>query len=187
MKNGTFKFIWDMGGLLMKQKVKEGQARVVLWDDIKDDLHPEMKVSPIAAIPHKSRAYRAILDLSFVLGLTDGGRIAAVNETTTKTAPKGACDQLGNSLKRLIHAFATTEKDAKVFMAKWDIVDGFWWLVGRPGEEWNFAYVLPQKEGEKQKLLSQHHSRWDGWNHQLISVRHRKRLGMWPQTTLKCQ
>ena len=102
----------------VEQKVKEGQARVVLWDDIKDNLHPKMKVSPIAMIPHKSQAYRAILDLSFVLSLMDGGRIAAANETTTNTAPKGACNQLENSLKRPIHAFATTEKDAKVCMAK---------------------------------------------------------------------
>jgi hypothetical protein len=29
-------------------------------------------------------------------------------------------------------------------MAKWEVKDGFWRLDGQDGEEWNFAYVLPQ-------------------------------------------
>jgi hypothetical protein len=45
-----------------------------------------------------------------------------------KTAPKGAIDQLGHSLTRIIHAFAETEEDARIFMAKWDIKDKFWRL-----------------------------------------------------------
>ena len=38
-------------------------------------------------------------------------------------------------------------------MAKWDIKDGFWRLDCEKGEEWNFAYVLPQKEGAPVKLV----------------------------------
>lgn len=49
------------------EKVAQGQARVVLWDDIKDAPPPQLKVSPIALIPHKSRMFRAILDLSSVI------------------------------------------------------------------------------------------------------------------------
>ena len=41
-------------------------------------------------------------------------------------APKGAIDQLGHALTRIIHAFAEVEDDARIFMAKWDIKDGFW-------------------------------------------------------------
>jgi hypothetical protein len=33
----------------------------------------ELKLSPIAAIPHKSKAYRSILDLLFCLHLKNGG------------------------------------------------------------------------------------------------------------------
>ena len=29
-------------------------------------------------------------------------------------------------------------------MAKWDIKDGFWHVNCTAGEEWNFAYVLPE-------------------------------------------
>ncbi len=32
-------------------------------------------------------------------------------------------------------------------MAKWDIKDGFWRMDCEKGEEYNFAYVLPQEEG----------------------------------------
>jgi hypothetical protein len=74
------------------KKVRTNQAQIVAWDDIKDDPPPQLKISPIAAIPHKSKAYQSILDLSFHLRLENGGVRAAVNETTTKTAPKGAID-----------------------------------------------------------------------------------------------
>ena len=48
-----------------------------------------------------------------------------VNESTTKTAPRGAIDQLGHSLSRIIHAFEEVDDGVKTFMAKWDIKDGF--------------------------------------------------------------
>ena len=47
------------------QKVKEGYCRLVKWDDIKDNLPENLKISPIAAIPHKSRKYRMILNLAY--------------------------------------------------------------------------------------------------------------------------
>ena len=53
-----------------------------------------MKVSPIAAIPNKSKAFRSILDLSFLLKLTAHGRVSSVNKNSDKTAPGGAIDQI---------------------------------------------------------------------------------------------
>ena len=53
-------------------KVVKGQVRAVLWDDIMDNHPGQLTVSSVAAIPHKSRAYRSILYLSFVLRLEDG-------------------------------------------------------------------------------------------------------------------
>ena len=38
---------------------------------------------------------------------------------------------------RIIHAFAETEDKARIFMAKWDIKDGFWRLDAEEGTEWN--------------------------------------------------
>jgi hypothetical protein len=68
----------------VQDKVKKGQARMVLWDKIKGKHPCQLKVSLVVAIPHKSQAYCSILDLSFLLRLTDGMAIPSVNETTTK-------------------------------------------------------------------------------------------------------
>ncbi len=127
----------------------------MLWDEIKGSHPRQLKVSPVAAIPLKSRAYRSILDLSFALRLTDGGSLPSVNDTTMKLAPSGAIDQLGHSLKRIIHAFAEADDDAVTLLVKWDIQDGIWswWLNCQKGEEWNFSYVLPQAAGEPTRLV----------------------------------
>jgi len=131
-----------------KLKVERGQAKLVRWDDIKHNPPPELKISPIAAVPHKSKAFRSILDLSYKLKLKNGGVVSSVNDTTEKLAPQGAIDQIGETLSRIIYAFAETDDDAKIFMAKWDIKDGFWRMDGEEGQEYNFAYVLPQPPGE---------------------------------------
>lgn len=135
------------------EKVAAGQARIVDWRDIMHDPPPQLKISPISMIPHKSRKYRTILDLSFSLQLKDGGRVPSVNEASIKSAPKGSIDQIGHSLSRIIHAMAAAPPDAKVFMAKWDIKDGFWRMDCAEGEEWNFAYVLPELGKMNTKLV----------------------------------
>ena len=117
------------------------------WDSIKANPPAELKISPIATIPHKSRAYSSILDLSFRLRLEISGFQEAANNTTMM-APGGAINQIGKYLSRIIHAFAEAKEDTKIFMAKWDIKDGFWQMDCREGEEWYFAYVLPHLEGE---------------------------------------
>ena len=66
------------------EKVRVGQANLVLWDNIKDNPPPHMKISPIAAIPHKSKVFRSILDLSFSLRLKNGGILESVNDSTVK-------------------------------------------------------------------------------------------------------
>lgn len=126
---------------------------MVLWFDIKDNYPRQLKISPVAAIPHKSRAYRSILDLSFALLLEEGGVVESVNDTTEKLAPRGAIDQLGHSLKCIIHTFAEADDDAVILMAKWDIQDGFWRLNCREGKEWNFCYVWPQAPGEPRRIV----------------------------------
>jgi hypothetical protein len=61
--------------------------------------------------------------------------------------PRGALDQLGRALSQIIHAFAKADDNDKILMAKWDIKGGFWCMDCEAGEEYNFAYVLPQEEG----------------------------------------
>ena len=125
------------------EKVLNGQARIVKWNDIRHNPPPQLKISPIAMVPHKSRPYRAILDLSFPVRMHMAEDVPSVNTNTVKTAPQGAIDQIGHVLPRIIHAFASVSDSDVVFMAKWDIKDGFWRLDCEQGEEWNFAYVQP--------------------------------------------
>ncbi len=65
------------------------QAHIVAWDDIKDNLPQQLKILPIVAILHKSKAFRSILDLLFCLCLHNGGVRAAINDTTEKNSTKG--------------------------------------------------------------------------------------------------
>jgi hypothetical protein len=101
-----------------KEKVMAGQAQIIVWDDIKDNPPPKLKVSPITAIPHKSKDFQSILDLLFWLRLRNGGFLDSVNDTTIKLAPKGALNQLGHALSRIIHTFVVVDDNAKIFMAK---------------------------------------------------------------------
>jgi hypothetical protein len=39
------------------EKVNARQSRIVEWDSIKDNPPNQLKISPIAAIPHKSRGF----------------------------------------------------------------------------------------------------------------------------------
>ena len=84
-----------------------------------------MKVSPIAAIPHKSKSFRSILDLSFSLKLNPHGRVTSVNEKSEKTAPGGAIYQIGHVLLSLIRAFSEAPDCANISQEKWDIKDIF--------------------------------------------------------------
>jgi hypothetical protein len=129
-------------------KVAAEQAILVHRDDIKDDRPPQLKISLIATIPHKSKVFRSILDLLFTLHLSDGSKLPSVDDTTIKPAQSGAINQLGHSLSRIIHAFAEVDNDNKIFMAKWDVKDGFWHVECRECKQWNFADMLPQPTGE---------------------------------------
>jgi hypothetical protein len=117
------------------EKVQAGQAKLVMWDDIKDNPPAQLKILPIAAIPHKLKAFCSILDLSFCLQLKHERFLSLVNDATVKLAPQGALDQLGHALSMIIHAFSKSDNDTKIFMAKWDIKDGFWQMDCQAGEE----------------------------------------------------
>ena len=67
-------------------------------------------------IRHKSRKFRAIIDLSYTIKLMQR-RIKAVNNTTTKTAPWGAMDQMGHVLDQIIYAFTEADEDNVFFRA----------------------------------------------------------------------
>lgn len=87
----------------------DGFAELIYLDEIEHLLESEewahLKISPIAMVPHKSRKYRAILDLSFSLKVF-GMEIPSVNENATFTVPQHSMQQLGNALPQLIESVA---------------------------------------------------------------------------------
>jgi hypothetical protein len=70
--------------LEVEEKVKNGQARLVRWKDICHRPPTNLKISPVAMVPHKSRPFRAILDLSFSLRLSPTKVVPSVNSMTEK-------------------------------------------------------------------------------------------------------
>jgi hypothetical protein len=127
------------------EKVKHGYARIVKWNTIKNNVPEKLKISPIAMIPHKTRKFRAILDLSFNL-YHKGKKYTSVNETTLKHSRAESMIQLGLTIKRIVATMAQYKNPDMPFkFAKIDIKDGFWRMAVNDENAWNFCYVLPAK------------------------------------------
>jgi hypothetical protein len=126
------------------ERVNEGLCRLINWDDIKDNFPNNLKISPLAAVPHKSRLYRMILDLSFQL-LVNGKQLDSVNNSSDKSlAHQESMYELGNVIPRIIWAMALSKDKTTPFMfTKVDLKDGYWRMAVNADDAWNFAYVLP--------------------------------------------
>jgi hypothetical protein len=149
-----------------QEKIKHGYARVVKWGDICRNIPKKLKISPVAMIPHKSKPFRCIMDLSFTL--YEGGKAYhSVNATTNKQSLWQSMAQLGLCVQRLIATLADNHNLEKPFyFAKLDIKDGFWRMAVSDDDAWNFAYVLPSlKEltDEKETELVIPNSLQMGW------------------------
>ena len=92
--------------------------------------------------PHKSRKYRAILDLS------------SVNEATKETEPAEVIEQVGTVIPRIIKALAIALLlEDRIYFSKLDIKYGFCIMVFEVEEEWNFAYVMTNHLEAPNKLV----------------------------------
>ena len=128
-------------------KVRQGFAKILKYGDICENMPPQLKVSPAACIPHKSRKFRVILDLSFRLRYKNTF-INSVNNTTTPQAPAEAMGQLGTCFRRIVATLAQNcDVDKPFYFSKLDVKDGFWRMVVAKDNAWNFAYVLPAADG----------------------------------------
>jgi len=126
------------------EKVAQGKVEIIHWDDIKDSLHPNLKISPLAAVPHKSWLFCTILDLSFQLCLL-GVKLPSINDQMIPLSDHKAMEQMGKVLQQLVHTIAKSNpKQGPLIFAKWDIKDRFWRLVVSEQDTWHFCYVLPR-------------------------------------------
>ena len=147
------------------EKIAQGYARLIPWELLKKSLPEHIRISPIAAIPHKSRLFRMILDLSFMFTV-DGVPWASVNDASNPQDPPPlqAMTQLGQVLPRLIHALATSPEDQGPWVfIKFDIKDGFWRMIVPESEEYNFCYVLPRLSEDEPIQLVVPSSLQMGW------------------------
>ena len=125
------------------EKLKGGYITKHKWGDIKNSHPTNLKLSPLAMIPHKSRSFRCILDLSFQLKVK-GKKINSVNQNTNKLSPQKAMAQLGWVIRRIVATMAEHYNTSQPFLfSKCDIKDGFWRLSVNHHDAWNFGYVLP--------------------------------------------
>jgi hypothetical protein len=132
------------------EKVQQGFATLIKWKDLRAEIakgsKSHTKISPVAAIPHKSRLFRMILDLAKQHRPGQHNTTAhAVNDITKKdTAPAHSMDQLGQALGRVIFAVATQPaSQGPILFCKLDIKDGFWRMCVPKDKRENFCYVLP--------------------------------------------
>ena len=96
-------------------------------------------------IPHKSRQFQTILDLSFQLQ-HKGKLMESVNSTTVKQAPAEAMIQLGNYIKHLVATLADNyDTNNPFYFAKLNMKVGFWQMVVANEDAWNFCYMLPSR------------------------------------------
>ena len=112
------------------------------WGDIKDKIPPKLKISPVAMIPHKSKPYRCIIDLSFTL-FNKGVKFALVNDKTTNMLRPEAMAHIGLVIKRMIQIMAKyCHHGLPIKFAKLDVKDGFWHMAVSDKDAWNFCYVM---------------------------------------------
>ena len=130
------------------EKVQQKFAKLISWKQLRKQIlqgyHKHTKISPIAAIPHKSRLFRMILDLS-----SKGQRnttTKSVNELTDETAaPYQSMAELGNVVGRFIVLLANADPNkGPIVFCKLDIKDGFWRMCVPENKELEFCYVLPK-------------------------------------------
>jgi hypothetical protein len=76
-----------------------------------------------------------------------------VNDTTVLQALKEAVREIGKVLPRLLTYMWDTPAGLHILMSKLDISDGIWRLIVQNEDCFNFAYVLPQRDGEPCRIV----------------------------------
>jgi len=136
---------------------KAGFCQVFLWDELRRLQPKNLKISPVAVVPQVGRRGRSILDLSFpVYQEVDGVMTIiqnSVNDTTEIKAPTIPVKEIGKVLHRLLHFMKITRAGKWILFSKLDISDGFWRLVVRKEDSFNFAFVLPQLPGQPTRIV----------------------------------
>ena len=141
----------------IEYQVMGGFCKVYWWDELQKLRPANLKILPVAVVPQVGRRGRIILDLSFPVYQDLDGVVTitqeSVNDTTVLQAPSDPVKEIGRVLPRLLQYMRDTPVGLHKLFCKLDISDGFWRLTVRPEDSFNFAYVLPQQEGEPVRIV----------------------------------
>ncbi|KAI2511562.1 adenylate kinase [Fragilaria crotonensis] len=167
----------------MKYQIQAGFSETVLWNAIQHSYPINLKVSPLAVIPQVGRRGRLLLDLSFpsqaARPASKRGRrnwvvppplAPSVNSTTIQQSPEYPVKELGRVLPRLLSFMYCVPREETIMFAKIDLSDGFWRMLVRESDKWNFAYVLPGAAGDPLRLIIPHALQM-GWTESPAVVR----------------
>jgi hypothetical protein len=89
----------------------------VRWDNIKVDPPPNLKLSPAAAVPHKTKTFRQLLDLTFALQAPDGTICTPVNVASPDpNLPSHSKFEMGNVISHIIWQMARATQDLPFFL-----------------------------------------------------------------------
>ncbi len=98
-------------------------------EELKQLRPPNLKISPVAAVPQVGHCPCIILDLSFPVYQDVNGVVtatqASVNDTMALQAPKEAVRKIGKVLPRLLTYMRDTPAGLRILMSKLDISNGF--------------------------------------------------------------
>ena len=99
---------------------------------------PNLRISPMGAVPQCERRPRIIVDYSF----------SSVNQEADRGAPPEAM-QFGRALNRVLHRIATADPaDGPVYLSKLDISDGFYRVPLRDSDIPMLGVAFPVAPGE---------------------------------------
>ena len=141
----------------IKYQAKADFCKVYLWDKLQKLRQANWKISLVAVVLQVGHRGRIILDLSFPVYQDLDGVVTItqkrVIDTTVLHAPSAPVKEIGRVLPRLLQYMQDTPVGLHILFCKLDISDGVWRLIVRAEDSFNFAYVLPQREGEPVQIV----------------------------------
>jgi hypothetical protein len=141
----------------IEYQVRAGFSKVISWEELKMLRPTNLKISPVACIPQAGQWGRIILDLLFPIFQEVAGVItatqASVNDMTVLQASSVPVKQIGKVLPRVLQYMRDTPDGLHILFSKLDLSNGFWRLIMRRTDCYNFAYVLPQATGAPTKIV----------------------------------
>ncbi len=115
----------------IEYQIKAGFCRVFFWEDLKQHLPANFKISlPVVVVPQLGRRGQIILDLLFPVYQDIKGMITimqeSVNNSTVLAAPPEAVKEIGKVFPRLLQYMRDTPEGLHILFSKLDISNGFW-------------------------------------------------------------